>query len=328
MPDPITATAATPAEATPAAVTPAAATPITAQPATADFSKFIGPDGKFGEGWKDALLPEDMRGQKVYDKTPDVKSVLRQMGYLDKLVGAKGVIVPGEKATEVELAEFRKAIGVPETPDGYKYETPKDISVEDLSTEFLKGTMERFHKAGATPAVVNEALNIYSDHLREVEKQVDAMEAQAVAAADEALKTNWGASYEKNMHLANRFMVEATAGWPAEKRAALLGTEENGFSEGINSPEFASIRPLLWEVLANGGSKFMEHRIITDADVPAGKSSSEIAAEIATLEATPGFMRPDDKGSMMKDDGRMDLYKSLAQKRNELYRMMEAGKQH
>jgi len=46
---------------------------------------------------------------------------------LTKLIAAKGVIVPGEKATPEEISAFRKGIGVPDKIDGYKFTEIKNL---------------------------------------------------------------------------------------------------------------------------------------------------------------------------------------------------------
>ena len=90
------------------------------------------------------------------------------------------VKIPGEKATDDEVASFRKALNVPEKPEGYidHLKLANDAVLGDADKPMVLDFAGRLHKVHATPAVVNEAVNWW------YEKQ----EADA-AALDEADET-------------------------------------------------------------------------------------------------------------------------------------------
>lgn len=56
--------------------------------------------------------------------------------------------VPGEGATEAEIAEYHKAIGVPDNADGYEFELPEGVKLEDLDQDMLTPMKEIALKAG------------------------------------------------------------------------------------------------------------------------------------------------------------------------------------
>jgi hypothetical protein len=90
---------------------------------------------------------------------------------------------PKEGASEADIKEFHKALGVPDTVDEYF----KDLKLDngavlgDADKPLATAFATEMHKAGATPAVVKAALNTY------YKQQEDA--AAALDAADETFKT-------------------------------------------------------------------------------------------------------------------------------------------
>lgn len=297
--------------------TPSTAPPIT-PPATPPAS-YIGPDGTFTDGWQTNLVPEEFRGKPVYGKIGSAKDALRQIGYLDSMVGKKGVIVPGEGSNPTEIAEFRHAIGVPESADKYTYQPKADLTLVDMSQEAMKPALDAMHKAGFTQAHVNTALEQFTGFMVEMEKSVNEQNDKAVQEAEEKIAEFSGSAYDQRLHLANLAIDKLTADWKIERKAALFDPE-TGL---INDPAHAELKPYLMDFLANMGQKMTEHRVIA-GDVQAANmlTPDQCKARIAEIESAPGFILVDAKGQIMKDTGRMDQYKVLAAERDKLYRMM------
>jgi hypothetical protein len=280
-----------------------------------NIGDYIEPDGRFKPGWKEALLPEDLRPEKFYDVFSDVKGILKTAGTDHRMIGKKGVIVPTEKSSQSEVDAYRQAIGVPQDVSGYKWQKPDDIHIEDMSPEFTKGVLTEFHKAGYTPKQAETALNYYTNHLRGIEKALDMAEQQEFQIAEQKIREESGAAYDQRLHLANRMIEENTRGWSTEKKDAFLSA--------INEN---NLRPYVMDFLANVGGKFMEHKIIAEPEQSGIMTPAMAKTEIAKLEATPGFIVPDENGKYMKNDGRIELYKSLAAERDRLYRLANAGR--
>jgi len=127
-----------------------------------------------------------------------------------KLIGTKptGLVVPGEKATPEEKAAYdtalRKTLGVPDAATGYKITRP-DVVLdggwnEAAEAQFL-GAM---HKAGASPQIVQAAIDFYGAFER-AKLDEATTEAKQTGAA---LRTEWGPNYEAKMGRANRAIQE------------------------------------------------------------------------------------------------------------------------
>jgi hypothetical protein len=307
---------------TEAVVAPASATPSAAGTVP---DSFINPDGSFKDGWREGLVPQEFQTSGVYSKVGDVKGAMRQLGYLDKLVGSKGVIVPGEGSPQTVIEEFRAAIGVPKTSDDYlkSYKAPEDIAMIDMSPEAMKPVFAKLHEAGYTQKQAEVGVAIYQEAIRNLEKSIMEQKSQNEAEAERLISERTGAAKKERVHLANVAIDKITQGWNPEDKARLFDPEKGL----LNSPDHAQLRPYLLDFLADAGSKMVEGKIISEHEQAGGQLTPAQAKDaIAELESTPGFMIPDQQGNLMKDDGRRELYNSLAQKRTALYHMMTAGR--
>lgn len=270
MTEPAVATpTATPA---PAGSTPTAATPATpAAPAAApaadfDITKYIEPSGKFKEGYKDALVPEELRGNKFYDIFSDIQGVIKAAGHesveLGKYRAGKGVLPLTDKSTPAEIDNWRMAHGVPKDATGYQWQAPQDISTEDLSPEFTKQVFEGFNKAHFTPAQANVAMEMYAGHLREIEKAVDQEVAREISDAQSKFDGEYGDQAPVRVQLAKEFITNVAGHWDKGKYEALFGKEEKLEDGtvvrvgGINDPELTPIRIMLIDLFANVQEKF------------------------------------------------------------------------
>jgi len=139
---------------------------------------FINPDGSYKDGWKENLLPEELRNEKFYDSpfNSNVKELLKTAGNQAKMLGKKGVIIPNEKSNEFEVKEFRKAIGV---PDKYDFKKPESLDIKD---DELQKHLEELNKNNFTPKQLEVHMKFVNDLIKskstlsELEKQTKVQE--------------------------------------------------------------------------------------------------------------------------------------------------------
>ena len=169
-------------------------------------------DGK-GQGgddtdadWRTAL-PDDLKAAAKNWNSP-TDAVKTAVGLRQKLT--KSVLLPGEDATDEDMAEFRAKLGIPEKPDGYEIKRPKLPEELDFegADEYRTNAENEFaaamHAVHASPAAVQAAVDWYyglvlsthQDGLKAVEAAND--------AADKQLRVEWGDEFEKNIALAQR----------------------------------------------------------------------------------------------------------------------------
>lgn len=159
-------------------------------------------DGTLSEGWADKL-PETLKGHaslKTIHTLPDLaKAFVETKG----LVGKK-LEMPGEGATPEQIAAWRKTVGAPEKPEGYRGDA-KTLKPESLPDELWNADAEsKFlgiaHKHHLPPAAVKEILDFYGNSLVETAKAGEADAAKMVEAETAKLRQTWGGEFEANIN--------------------------------------------------------------------------------------------------------------------------------
>jgi hypothetical protein len=189
---------------------PAAGNP--APTPTSPTAPFFGSDGNFVDGWADKLpdgfLPvEDLPAFKIHaSKYKSPLDAIKSDFHKEKMLGrkAQSVVVPGEKSTPEEIAAFRTALGVPETPDGYKLKPellPEGMTWND---ESVKPFAAIAHKHNIPPAAMAEIVGQYVA-LEQAKADVmgDAFKAE-LDKGMQTLKDTWKNDTEKNVAFASR----------------------------------------------------------------------------------------------------------------------------
>jgi len=284
---------------TPAAV-PAAAPIVPATPTAFDYTKAIGADGKFQDGWK-AGLPEDIRGEICLDTAPDLPELAKQYVNAQKMIGKNKVVLPTDKSTPAEIEAFRLATGVPKTPGEYKITPPTDLTLVDLAPDAIAPVLAEFHKAGLNQKQTEVAFKQFEGFIRKLEESVQVDEQARFEAAEKMITEESGEALEDQKHYANLFIEQEC---PDEtKRAALL--------EALNSN---SLRPYVFNLLANTYRKYCAPA----GGIPAPQGGTAMTpamleAKAQELMATPGYI----DGSMK--DTNPAGFNRLTQEITELY---------
>jgi len=233
---------------------------------------FLEDDGTFKDGWADVLTPEDFRnaGDKIaYGAVGSVKDALKQLAHQNRLIQkqGKGVMPLGETPTPTEVEIYRRAMGIPDDPEGYNVQVPEGMA-DYYDADGFKETVAALHGANLTPAQVKAVMDI------DVKRLKDGIEAQKTADAaarqetETVLKELWGDKFDTNLLLANRVIAENVADEDKEAVLAIIG----------NDVRVAAL-------FAKLGEAFLEDTAVnTD-----GERVSGLSGEIDRLEATPGF---------------------------------------
>lgn len=147
--------------------------------------------------WKDSL-PEDIRGHSSLSQIQDMNGLARSYIHAQSMVGKKGVVVPGEKATDEEWGAFYKSIGQPEA-DKYEIAAPKD---KQINPDMFKAFKEMAHKSGLLPKQAQKLFDWYAGQ-EESAMKAQSEQKQALTKQELAdLQKEWGGGYDKNISLA------------------------------------------------------------------------------------------------------------------------------
>ncbi len=172
-----------------------------AQHLTGDDAGKDGGEKKPAGNWRDNIQDEKLRGHAERFTTPEdlVKS---HLDLRTKLSSA--IFIPGKDADEKDIQAFRKAIGVPEKPEGYEFKMPEGKEAGENDKAFQEAARQAFHKLGI-PAPAAAGLNAWWNEMTSAMQaaQVEA-DKQYAAQTEAALKKEWGDDYDRNHALANK----------------------------------------------------------------------------------------------------------------------------
>lgn len=174
-----------------AAATPAAAAPATPPPA--------------GDDWR-ATLPDDLKALPAAQKYATPADLLKGYVEAEKLIGRKGVAIPGENATPEEHAAFRAALGVPENPDAYGLKAPEGVPPEVWDADNAKAFAAEAHKLGLTPAQAQGLAAWQASRVAEMASKAG-LEPDG-RTFEEVLQAEWGQQFDAKMELAKRAVKE------------------------------------------------------------------------------------------------------------------------
>ena len=158
--------------------------------------------------WK-ASVSDDLKAHPAFEKFKEPGDVFKSYVELEKKVGAKGVIVPGESAKPEEMETFYNALGRPEKAEGYKFDPIENLHPDiQLTPEANANFAKMAHSHGLT---VKQAQGLYKDFFGNASvarvKQDEAAGA-AKHEAEKALRTEWGAEYDNNLNKAKRLITK------------------------------------------------------------------------------------------------------------------------
>ena len=137
--------------------------------------------------WTDSLS-DDYKAHKSLETFKSVDDLAKSYIHAQGLIGKDRAIIPTASSTAEEVAEFYGKMGMP-SPEEYKVEGVSD----ELKAAFLKHNILPSQAAG---------LKEVFDGLLSAEDTSDADYDAAVQADIEALKEEWGDSFEGNLNRA------------------------------------------------------------------------------------------------------------------------------
>ena len=179
---------------------PAPAPAPQGDPAPFDYSGLVTKDGILSENWRDSL-PDDLKNDGSLQAIKTFPNLVKGYVHAQHMVGADKTIVPGKDATPEEVAAYRKAIGVPETAEGYEFAAPENLPEgmtfdEGLAKEFSKTALE----LGLTK---DQAQSLMGFQAAYETRRFEAMQQAATAQCEETekkLRSEWGNKYDTRIN--------------------------------------------------------------------------------------------------------------------------------
>lgn len=175
------------------------------------------------DNWREKMAEHYSAGdKKLYDKElrrlqriTDPASVYGVFREAEGKLTSGGLIkIPGKDAKPEEIADYHKAIGVPEKPEDYF----KDIKLDngavigEADKPLVDGFAQAVHKSGATPAFVNAALNWYYGHQEEQAAAMDEADDTFRRESERALKEEFGPTFKRKINAISSVFATAPGG--------------------------------------------------------------------------------------------------------------------
>jgi hypothetical protein len=197
-------------------------------------------------------LPEDIRNDPVWDpiKVKDANEFQATLakGYVhaQKTIGTARLPVPQKDWKTEDWAKFNKAIGVPETPDGYqmpKLELAKGL---ELIPESLAKYKKLFHEMGLRPEQSSKLMEFY---LTDINTDFTTREQAKVTAQTEGmnvLKQEFGDKVNVKIDLARAVLKKHGS------EGLLKAMTDTGLT---NNPDMVKFLAVIGEGMMEDGAK-------------------------------------------------------------------------
>lgn len=190
-------------------------------------------------------LPADIRTDAAFRDIRDLDGLAR--GYLgaQKLIGIprdRLLELPADPANTEAMGRLYDRLGRPEAPDKYAFKTdglPEGVTRDEATETWFRQVAHKEGLSMAQAARIFDAWNVYVGGRIGAKTAAD---ATAHAAAETALKTEWGAAYDEKLRIA-KDALRHYGGAKAEEIAARYGSD----------PDLARIFAEVGEVLREHG---------------------------------------------------------------------------
>ncbi len=223
-------------------------------------------------------LPEEMRANPSITKFKDVPGMAKSYIELEKLINAKGVIIPGDSASEQEVADFHKTLGRPDTSEGYQFEAIEGLDGRIApSEESTKAFKDMAHKLGLNPKVATELRKWYFAEQANALKGFDEATTNEAKETETLLRKDWGSKYTENKALAQKVLKA----YGDESLASLIK------EEGSN--------PAFIKLLASVGAHLSEDKLGPKGSGGGTLTAAEATAKIAEIRNNPKHAYHDDQ---------------------------------
>jgi hypothetical protein len=152
------------------------------------------------ENWREEWAGGDDKALKRLARFTDPKSVAKSYFELEKKLSSRPTIptLP-ENATEEQVAEYRKAIGVPDEGK-YDVELGGGFVWADNDKDVLEDFQKHAFDANMPAGEFKKALAWYAQWQEKMQNQVAEMDSSFRAQSEEALREEWGPDFRRNIN--------------------------------------------------------------------------------------------------------------------------------
>lgn len=165
------------------------------------------------EDWRQKLAGDDEKALKRFERYKSPQALAQAFRSLEAKMSSGDIkaTLPAD-ATEEQVAEYRKANGIPDKAEGYLDNLPNGLVIGDEDKELALSYLERVHGKNASPEIAHEALNWYYEvQEQQIAERAEQDKAYRTEAEDE-LRAEWGSEYRANINSIKAFLDSAPEG--------------------------------------------------------------------------------------------------------------------
>lgn len=211
-------------------------------------------------------LPEKYwRNDKI-----DVESMAKGFNGLEQLLGKKAnaIVPPTEKSTPEEVSAYRKAIGVPESPEGYQLKPEQLPEGVVWDENVAKRAAELAHKHNVPAAAMQEFMKFDMERAALMNQAAAQMIEQQLESGRSELQKVWGDKMPEKIELARRAAVTA----------------------GVDPTSQGFVDPQVVKAIVNLAEKLSDDKLVS-GDQTGASSTRARARDIMTNQSNPLYGR-------------------------------------
>ena len=200
----------------------------------------------------------------------DVESMAKGFNGLEQLLGKKAnaIVPPNEKSTPEEISAYRKAIGVPESPEAYNLkpeQLPEGVTWDD---NVAKKAAELAHKHHIPAAAMQEFMRFDMERAALMNQAAAQMIETQLETGRAELQKVWGDKMPEKIELARRAAVTA----------------------GVDPTSQGFVDPQVVKAIVNLAEKLSDDKLVA-GDQTGASSTRARARDIMTNQANPLYSR-------------------------------------
>jgi len=264
------------------------------------------------DNWRDRFAGTDEAQRKHLNRFASPENVYKAWRHYEKQ-RVDGRLKPSRPDTDdpAKLADWRKAVGLPETPDAYFQHLNGELQETDRPA--LGKIFARMHDIGVDPgqakAVVSEYYRMQNEALAEMEAKDETFRSDS----EEALRDEWGPEYKQNLQSVSIMMQQH-------------GSEE--LFEKLQTARFAdgsrmANDPQMMKFLVNLAREVVPDGFVNLTPTHGMDRGAGIADELASLEREMQDTKGRDPAGYWKNPQKQSRYAELL---NAQERMQRRGR--
>jgi hypothetical protein len=160
-----------------------------------------------GGEWMDSLSDE-MKKVGAIQGLASMDEVVNKLVNAEAMLGKDKVVVPGADSTDEERNAFHKALGRPDSPDGYEAPTEGLPEGAVLDADLMKQFFAEAHEMGLNKQQTARLIRFQANVSADMQKVANDRSAGQRTEWGETLKTEFGEALEESVALARKAVAE------------------------------------------------------------------------------------------------------------------------